>query len=572
MSNFNLTKKLIFKKFQVGKLIYKSNLAAIHQGINILNGEQVAMKFEKIASKYNLLESEAYLLFLLRGVGIPRIISYGKTFGFRVIVEELLGETIYSIWNIKKNDKNKLNDICLIAIQCLDRLKYIHSKNIIHRDIKPFNFLFGKKDPDIIYLIDFGISKKYRSSRTGKHIKFEQVKKISGSSRYMSLNSNRGYEQSRRDDLESLGYMLIFLIKKTLPWIFIENLKISKMEKHRKIHQKKLSTLPEQLCSGLPKEFCDYIKYCRNLNFEQEPNYNYLRNLFLNIIKKNERISDLTRIELMRFSWLKNKDMKKGKFDYFNLGHHTLLSGMETDTSSKGKENTHRRLYKLVKDSIERAKSQDLPKIRNNNFFKFDLKNINIILNNINSIGKNINNKNSNKNRIIHNISEEINIKDNINFNKKFFEKRLKKDEKINKIDKLLHTNLPKRSRVILNDRFLLGAPSININNFGRDKRFNISSLSDFKKCSFLNNVPDISLNYDRKCYYKTLQERKEEKDKLKLIHDRIKNNILSMDFKLIYETDCTDRNNYRHHMRTDESKKIYINKNLLFKNKLLRK
>ena len=89
-ANYNLEKKLIFKKFRVGKLIYKSNLSTIHEGINELNGEQVALKFERTGQKYNFLESEAYFLFLLKGEGIPKIISYGKIIGFKVIIEELL--------------------------------------------------------------------------------------------------------------------------------------------------------------------------------------------------------------------------------------------------------------------------------------------------------------------------------------------------------------------------------------------------------------------------------------------------------------------------------------------------
>ena len=135
-ANYNLEKKLIFKKYRVGKLIYKSNLSTIHEGINELNGEQVALKFEKSGQNYNYLESEAYFLFLLKGEGIPKIISYGKIIGFKVIIEELLGETIYLLWKNKTFDiKNKINDLCLIAIQCLDRLKFIHSKNTVHRDI-----------------------------------------------------------------------------------------------------------------------------------------------------------------------------------------------------------------------------------------------------------------------------------------------------------------------------------------------------------------------------------------------------------------------------------------------------
>ena len=124
MSNYNLEKKLIFKKHRVGKLIFKSKLSNVHEGINVLNGEQVAIKFEKTGQKYNFLESEAYYLLLLKGEGIPKIISYGKITGFKVIVEELLGESIYLLWNNESFDiKNKINDLCLIAIQCLDRLK-----------------------------------------------------------------------------------------------------------------------------------------------------------------------------------------------------------------------------------------------------------------------------------------------------------------------------------------------------------------------------------------------------------------------------------------------------------------
>ena len=159
MFKSNLENKLIFKKFLVGSLIYKSNFSFIHEGINKNNKEQVAMKFEKILGNYNYIESEAYLLCLLKGKGIPKLISYGKSGKYNVLIEELLGESIYLIWDLKyKEIKNMMNDICLIALQCLDRLEYIHSKDIVHKDIKPFNFLFGKKEPNIIYLIDFGLS------------------------------------------------------------------------------------------------------------------------------------------------------------------------------------------------------------------------------------------------------------------------------------------------------------------------------------------------------------------------------------------------------------------------------
>ena len=178
------------------------------------------MKFEKIKGKYNLLESEAYYLIYLKGFGIPKIITYGKNNYFNILIQELLGLSIHQLWKKNKaiTKKQLLKNICMIALQCIDRLEYIHSKNIIHRDIKPHNFLIGRKDPKIIYLIDFGFAHKYRSSRTGKHIKFRITNFICGSLKFISFNGNRTYELSRRDDLESLAYMLISLSKNDLPW------------------------------------------------------------------------------------------------------------------------------------------------------------------------------------------------------------------------------------------------------------------------------------------------------------------------------------------------------------------
>lgn len=169
-------------------------------------------------------------------------------------------------------------------------LEFIHNKHHIHRDIKPDNFMMGIGDyEDQLYIIDFGLSKKYRSSGGKSHIKFRNNKPITGTARYCSINTHKGYEQSRRDDLESLGYVMIYFINGILPW---QGLKVNQNEDHyNKIQKKKESTSVKDLCSNLPSiynidivQFVKYFEYIKNLGFEDEPNYMYCINLFNDIL------------------------------------------------------------------------------------------------------------------------------------------------------------------------------------------------------------------------------------------------------------------------------------------------
>ena len=165
-------------------------------------------------------------------------------------------------------------------------MENIHNNNIIHRDIKPANINIGIGQMEkFLFLIDFGLSKKYRSSSTKMHYQFEQNKKLIGNARYSSINALEGGTQSRRDDLESLGYMLIYLCLGRLPWQgLVSN---SKEDKYYKIRETKKKVTPAELCETLPNEFEQYIKYTRNLKYEEDPDYNYLKNLFVSVLKKN---------------------------------------------------------------------------------------------------------------------------------------------------------------------------------------------------------------------------------------------------------------------------------------------
>ena len=203
----DLLNNIIFKKYKVNKIIGRGSYSSIFQGKNIINNELVAIKAEDNNKRIKMIDNDAYFLLFLKNVGIPEVKSFGIYKNYKVLVETLLGDDLLNIFQNKKINKK---DICMIFIQLIDRLEYIHSKYIIHRDLKPENIMFDLETKKIIYLIDFGLAKKYRSGKTKKHIKNTFIILLLGSERYCSLNAMSGYEQSRKDDLESAGYVMIY--------------------------------------------------------------------------------------------------------------------------------------------------------------------------------------------------------------------------------------------------------------------------------------------------------------------------------------------------------------------------
>ena len=212
---------------------------------------------------------------------------------------ELLGKSLEDLFQEQKK-KFSIKTVSMIGIQMLERIEFIHKKFIIHRDIKPDNFVMGlDKKNYIVYILDFGLSKKYRSIRTRQHIKFTSNKKLTGTARYASINALKGCEQSRRDDLESIGYVLMNFLKESLP---CQGLQINKGEdRYKKIYIKKKNTSAESLCEGFPNEFRDYVNYTRNLGFEDDPDYNYLKSLFFKVLERENCIIDFY------YDWMKEK-------------------------------------------------------------------------------------------------------------------------------------------------------------------------------------------------------------------------------------------------------------------------
>ena len=292
--------KLIFGKYKINKKIGIGTNSIIFSGTNINNQELVALKIQEKCFEYlnENIKKEAYYLLELKGYGIPKIISFGHSGKYNILIEELLGKSLEDLFKLNKNKEPniKLKDMIMTGIQLIDRIEYIHSKNLLHLDIKPSNFLVGYKDPFLIYIIDFGLSKKYKSSRTGKHIPFSKQKYFSGNLKFSSVNNMKGIIPSRRDDLESLGYMLIYLYKNKLPWEDIDSNNLRDIA--YKLFDIKALFPINDLCKDLPYEMTEYMIYTKSLKFDEKPNYSYLRKLFEIMLTKISRANDL------KFSWI----------------------------------------------------------------------------------------------------------------------------------------------------------------------------------------------------------------------------------------------------------------------------
>ena len=284
-SKDTLIDQVFFNKFKIIQKIGEGSFGIVYSAQSIYSHKLYAVKLEPMKDS-NILEEESLVLSYISSPRIPKVKLFGYSGQYMVLVMELLGPSLDSIIKKLPDKKMSIRCVCNIAYQLISILETIHNNNIIHRDIKPANINLGVGNMEkFLFLIDFGLSRKYRSSTTKKHYPFEQTKKLVGNARYSSINALEGGTQSRRDDLESLGYMLIYLCLGRLPWQGL--LSNSKEDKYYRIREVKMKVTPSELCETLPNEFEQYIKYTRNLKYEEDPDYNYLKNLFVNVLKKN---------------------------------------------------------------------------------------------------------------------------------------------------------------------------------------------------------------------------------------------------------------------------------------------
>ena len=269
---------LVNNKYRITRRIGGGSFGEIYMGIGP-SGEKVAVKFERHATRCPQLRHEYKVYREITGChGFASVYYFGQQDNYNVMVMDLLGPSLEDLFN-KCNRRFSLKTVLQLADQLLERVDTLHARHLIHRDIKPANFVIGLGEQgNNIYCVDFGLSKRYRHPKNLQHIPHRDGRSLTGTPRYASINNHLGVEQSRRDDLESIGYVLIYFLKGSLPW---QGLKArNAQKKYRLILEKKQSVSIAQLCQGCPAQFAEFLAYSRSLKFDAKPDVPYLRKMF----------------------------------------------------------------------------------------------------------------------------------------------------------------------------------------------------------------------------------------------------------------------------------------------------
>jgi len=311
-----LLKDLIAENFVILHLIGEGAFGQIYISYNMRDNIAVSIKKElKKSQKVPQLKTESKVYQALLNInaddisgakpfnqdevqGVPKFYGVGELTDSYYLIMDFLGPNLLELFEYCGCHKFTISTVCLLALQILNRIENLHKHYYLHRDIKPENFLIGMQEKaNIIYLIDFGLSKRYKNPKTHQHIPYREGRSLTGTARYVSINTHLGIEQSRRDDLESIGYVLVYFLKGILPWQGLKN-----GNRYTRIMEKKLQIPTEILCYGLPEELIFYLNYCKSLRFEDRPDYDYLRGLFIKLLGTCNVIYGLTK-EMLKFDW-----------------------------------------------------------------------------------------------------------------------------------------------------------------------------------------------------------------------------------------------------------------------------
>jgi casein kinase 1 len=283
--------RIVGGTFRLSRRIGSGSFGEIYSADNLQTRRRVAVKLENVRARVPQLRYEAKLYQIFQGgTGIPRLFWHGTEEQHNVMVIELLGKSLEDLF-VRCRHRFTLKTVLMLADQMLSCVEYIHHKNFIHRDIKPDNFVMGVgTSANQVFIIDYGLAKKYRDQHTHAHIPYVEGKSLTGTARYASVGALRGSEQSRRDDLEALGYVWLYLLRGSLPWMGLNGR--NQQQKYDRICDVKSRTPFEALCRGFPHEFVVYFHAVRDLHFTQSPDYGELRQLFRTLFAKSGFVYD----------------------------------------------------------------------------------------------------------------------------------------------------------------------------------------------------------------------------------------------------------------------------------------
>ena len=268
----------IINGYALGELLGKGGFGEVKRGVNIF-GKQIAIKKHHGDGWGRSRKEVSTMKRLARDGTTPIGFTELLWFESGAVGMTLLGPSLEHVRRVLPGKKFSLKTTLLVADQTLRRIGLIHSKRTVHRDIKPENFVLGLGDKQTtVHLVDFGLSERYFDGVTRSHVPYREGCTVYGTPYFSSVNADCGCSQSRRDDIESFGYMIVFLATGTLPWIGLRSLGALNSW-HQRVANCKAKTPISVLTANLPSEFGKIISYARSLKYDDSPNYDYLHGL-----------------------------------------------------------------------------------------------------------------------------------------------------------------------------------------------------------------------------------------------------------------------------------------------------
>ena len=267
---------MLLHKYNLLEKISQGQFGQVFKGQHVRTGELVAIKIELTNNEVKTLKNEAkiyHYLGLSKCVGFPHVKWYGFYNSVPYLVMDLLGSSLSK--RIQHYKVFCLRTVLRIGIQILKRINVLHDCSLLHRDIKPDNFLFGQdSNTNNLYLIDFGFCKRYEYS--GQHIQEKHINKIIGSSNFVSINVHKCIEPSRRDDVESCIYIILNMFVGRLEWF-------GETDVYKIIRMK--SELTQQ--PDLPSFIKHMLQYVRQLKFDEKPDYQLLLGILIDLFNEH---------------------------------------------------------------------------------------------------------------------------------------------------------------------------------------------------------------------------------------------------------------------------------------------